>query len=176
MTIHRLALIGDPPEHRDHRDSPGLPPMIDDSARIEAFVSVDAGLAAPTRIWHDVWLMKHCHVGHDAVIGPRCELAPGCIVGGHVTIGKDVRVGMGATFKPFVTVGDGARIGCGAVVISNIPAGEIWAGNPARCIGKYAMGPTAADVDEDERRQQGIRDELERLADAVGKPSHLDTI
>lgn len=132
--IHPWALVGAPPEHREYRDTPGLAPHIDPLARIEAFCTIDAGINEATSIGARTWLMKHTHVGHDAVIGERCELAPGCIVGGHVQIGDEVRVGMGAIFKPFVKVGDGARIGCGSVVISNVPAGEVWAGNPARCI------------------------------------------
>jgi acetyltransferase-like isoleucine patch superfamily enzyme len=92
---------------------------------------VDAGLKAATRLGK-CWLMKGVHIGHDAVIGDGCELAPHCSVGGHVTLGRNVRVGQGALFKPFVTVGDGARIGMGAVVICDVPAGETWAGNPAR--------------------------------------------
>ncbi len=33
-------------------------------------------------------------------------------------------------------IGDEAVIGAGSVVTKNIPAGEIWAGNPAKLIRK----------------------------------------
>ena len=131
--IHPTAVIGDPPEHRAWR--PGdvvYPPRIDASARIEALVTVDAGMLAHTSIGADVWLMKKVHIGHDAVIGTGCEIAPLTSVGGHCVLGRNVRVGQGATFKPYVQVGDGARVGMGAVVIHNVPAGEVWAGNPAK--------------------------------------------
>lgn len=167
--IHPTAVIGDPPEHRDHRDGEYLPPHIEPSARVEAFVTVDGGIKQQTFVGERSWLMKRCHVGHDAFVGNDCELAPGCIVGGHVVIEDRVRVGMGAIFKPFVTIGAGARIGCGAVVISNVPADEVWAGNPARCISKHAMAPTPADVDDWERRQEEIQAELERVAAAAGE-------
>src|SRR3984893_15488014 len=130
--VDPLAVIGRPPEHRDHPiGAPGIVPIIDPEARIEAYCSVDAGLKAATRVGK-CWLMKGVHIGHDAVIGDGCELAPHCSVGGHVTLASNVRVGQGAVFKPFVTVGDGARIGMGAVVICDVPPGETWAGNPAR--------------------------------------------
>jgi len=130
--VDPLAVIGRPPEHRDHPiGAPGIAPIVHPEARIEAYSTVDAGLKAATRLGK-CWLMKGVHIGHDAVIGDGCELAPHCSVGGHVTLGRNVRVGQGALFKPFVTVGDGARIGMGAVVICDVPAGETWAGNPAR--------------------------------------------
>jgi UDP-N-acetylglucosamine acyltransferase len=135
--IHETALIGAPPEHRDWRPGdPVHPPEIDPTARIEAFVTVDAGLHAPTRVGAGVWLMKKVHIGHDAVIGDGCEIAPLTSVGGHAELGRNVRVGQGATFKPFVKVGDGARIGMGAVVIKDVPPGEVWAGSPARPLHK----------------------------------------
>lgn len=35
-----------------------------------------------------------------------------------------------------VTIGDNAVIGAGSIVNKDIPAGEIWGGNPARFIKK----------------------------------------
>jgi acyl-[acyl carrier protein]--UDP-N-acetylglucosamine O-acyltransferase len=133
--IHPTAVIGDPPEHRAHVGK-GLTPQISDTARIEALVTVDAGIHSPTFVGMGVWLMKKVHVGHDAVILEDAEIAPLCSIGGHVVIGRRVRVGQGAMFKPYIKVGDDARIGMGAVVICDVPEGEVWAGNPARCIHK----------------------------------------
>jgi UDP-N-acetylglucosamine acyltransferase len=135
--IHETALIGEPPEHRDWKPGdPVYPPQIDPTARIEAYVTVEQGLRTPTKVGANAWLMSKVHVGHDAVIGDGCELAPMTSVGGHVQLGRNVRVGMGATFKPFVKVGDGARIGMGAVVVKDVPPGEVWAGCPARPLRK----------------------------------------
>lgn len=131
--IDQTAVIGHAPESRDWKpDDPTFAPHVRNGARVEAYVTIDAGLRAPTTIGQRTWVMKGCHIGHDAVIGDDCELAPHCVVGGYVQIGNGVRVGIGAVFKPFVKVGKGARVGMGAVVISDIPAGEVWAGNPAR--------------------------------------------
>lgn len=133
--IDPLACIGRPPEHRDYRESHGLfEPAIDESARIEAFCTVDAGRFRPTWIGARAWLMKGCHVGHDSIIGEDCELSPHVALGGHVTVGDRVRIGLGAVVRPRVTIGDGAQIGMGAVVVKDIPAGETWVGNPARPI------------------------------------------
>ena len=131
--IHPTAVIGEPPQDR-YFDGVERRASVHPTATVEAYVTIDAGTKRCTYVNAYSWIMKGCHIGHDVVIGKRCELAPLCSVGGHVTIGDDVRVGQGATFKPFVKVGDGARIGMGAVVIRDVPADEIWAGNPARKI------------------------------------------
>lgn len=131
--IHPLAVIGDPPEHRDWDPEMGvLYPEIDPSARINSFVTVDGGLHQPTRIGARTFLMTKTHVGHDAQIGADCELAPGTVIGGHVVLEDGVRCGIGALVKPFVRVGRGARIGMGAVVIRDVAPGDVVVGNPAR--------------------------------------------
>jgi UDP-3-O-[3-hydroxymyristoyl] glucosamine N-acyltransferase len=130
-SIHPSAEIGLPPEMRDYK--PGHKHhgvIVHEEARIGAFCTIDAGYESPTRIGK-CWLMKHVHVGHDAIIGDGVEIAPHTSVGGYVVIGNNVKVGQSAVFKPYVVVGEGAVIGMGAVVTKNVPAGETWVGNPA---------------------------------------------
>ena len=54
--------------------------------------------------------------------------------GKPVVIGDDVWIGGGAIICPGVTIGSGAVIGAGSVVINDIPAGVVAAGNPCRVI------------------------------------------
>jgi acyl-[acyl carrier protein]--UDP-N-acetylglucosamine O-acyltransferase len=131
--IHPWALIGAPPEHRDWNvGDPIHDPVIAGSALIDAFSTVDAGFHLPTRIGERSWLQKRVHVGHDSVIGDDVELCVGVVLGGHVTIGDGVRVGGNTWVKPRVRIGEGAIIGGGSVVTKDVPAHEVWAGNPAR--------------------------------------------
>ena len=53
-----------------------------------------------------------------------------------VVIGKKVFVGGHVIILKGVTIGDGAVVGAGSVVSRDIPANEIWCGNPARFIKK----------------------------------------
>ena len=73
-------------------------------------------------------------IGHGARLEGNCEIAPAAVIGSNCVIGDRVRVGLNATLLPGVRVGDRARIAAGAVVVKDVPAGEIWAGNPAKCI------------------------------------------
>lgn len=50
------------------------------------------------------------------------------------TIENDVWVGLGAIIKAGVTIHNGAVVGAGSVVTHDVPAYEIWAGNPAKKI------------------------------------------
>ena len=128
--ISPRALIGAPPQMRGYQE-PGIPPVIDPTARVEAFSTVDAGVQDATRVGARSWVMRLVHIGHDAQIGADCELAPGTIIGGHAVLEDGVRCGIGVLVKPFVRVGVDARLGMGAVVTKDVPAGETWVGNPA---------------------------------------------
>lgn len=129
------AIIGHAPESRDWEPGdPSYPPAIDPTARIEAFVTVDAGLKARTLVCEHAWLMKHVHVGHDTYIGPEVEVAPGTVIGGHCHIGYMARIGINATVLPHRKVGACAVVGAGAVVTHDVPAGATVVGNPARIL------------------------------------------
>lgn len=45
---------------------------------------------------------------------------------------KGASIGAGAVILPGLTIGEGAMIGAGSVVTKDVPAGELWIGNPAR--------------------------------------------
>lgn len=51
-------------------------------------------------------------------------------------IGNDVYIAANVVIKSGVTINDGAVVGAGSVVTHDVPAYEIWAGNPARKIGE----------------------------------------
>ena len=53
-----------------------------------------------------------------------------------VTLGDGCDIGVAAILLPGVTVGEGAIVGAGAVVTRDVPAHEVWAGNPARLLKK----------------------------------------
>ncbi len=51
-----------------------------------------------------------------------------------IKIDEDVFIGAGWIVVRGVTIGKGSVIGAGSVVTKMVPAGQVWAGNPARYI------------------------------------------
>ena len=133
--VDQTAVIGHAPEMRTW--TPGMlayAPVLGKDVRIEAHVSIDAGVERPTMISARTWLMKKVHIGHDAFVGEDCEIAPGVVVGGYCVIGDNVKIGINACVRPYISVGEGARIGAGAVVVKHVPPGVTVVGNPARML------------------------------------------
>jgi acetyltransferase-like isoleucine patch superfamily enzyme len=82
-------------------------------------------------------------IGDDTIIGGDvtlvCHVAErGHLVTAPVRIGRGVTVGLMAVILPGCTIGDGAVIAAGAVLSkhTHVAAGEVWAGVPARRVGK----------------------------------------
>ena len=85
-------------------------------------------------------------IGDNCLIGPHtCIFAinhpldpdarrTGVAKGAEVHIGDDVWIGGNCTILPGVTIGSGAVIGAGSVVTSDVPAGAVVVGNPARVV------------------------------------------
>lgn len=53
-----------------------------------------------------------------------------------IHIGNDVFIGVNSVILKGVAIGDNAVIGAGSIVNCDIPANEIWGGNPARFLRK----------------------------------------
>ena len=51
-------------------------------------------------------------------------------------IKRGASIGAGSTILPGLTIGENAVVGAGSVVTKDVPAGEIWVGNPAHFVKK----------------------------------------
>lgn len=49
-----------------------------------------------------------------------------------IIVKKGASIGAGSTILAGVTIGEDAMIGAGSVVTKDVPAGELWLGNPAK--------------------------------------------
>jgi len=123
----------------------GFATLVHPRTEMSKWVEIGEGtvICAGNILTTNITLGKHvqinldCTIGHDVVMGDYTTLAPGVHVSGFVQCGKRVYIGTGAviingTKEDPITIGDDAIIGAGACVTKSIPAGQTWAGVPAK--------------------------------------------
>ena len=71
---------------------------------------------------------NNCTVFQNTTIGMKNGYAP--------TIGDNVTIYANSVIVGNVHIGNNAQIGAGSIVLKDVPANEIWAGNPARFVKK----------------------------------------
>jgi serine acetyltransferase len=89
-------------------------------------------------IYHGVGLVVHeaCVLGANVVLRQGCTLGAGGFEDSERVprVGDNVEFGAGSIVLGGVHLDDGCRIGAGSVVLDDVPAGAVVAGNPARIV------------------------------------------
>jgi len=131
--------------------------FLGDHVRIDSFTKIEGGLGVV--IGRYVHVTSFCHLG---IGGGLLEIGEGVGMGSGVkvlsgsniedgyymsvaappdmyvikrnktVVGRGAFLGSGSIIMPGVTVGEFAIIGAGAVVTHDVPARQVWVGNPAR--------------------------------------------
>ena len=91
-----------------------------------AFIGVDA------QIGRNVVVNALVSVGHDCTVGDDSSLSPHAALSGNSHVGEAVLLGTHATLMPGIAVGEGSRVAVAACVSTDLPAGSLAAGNPAK--------------------------------------------
>jgi acetyltransferase-like isoleucine patch superfamily enzyme len=81
-----------------------------------------------------VFCLAGCTVNHDCVLEERVMLAGGATLAGHVHVGPGSYVGQRASVRQSVRIGAKSLVGMGSVVIEDVAANTVVAGNPARLL------------------------------------------
>ncbi len=85
-------------------------------------------------IGRHVEIMPGTVLTHDDHLADFCTLAAGVRLGGTVRVCEGAYLGAGCLVRENRTIGAWSLVGMGAVVTRDVPAGEVWAGVPARAV------------------------------------------
>lgn len=115
-----------------------------------AIIGKGCSIGAGTEIGHAVKIGNSVRIGAMCFIPEGVTIEDGVFIAPKVTFSNDkyppshrkewakilvkrgATIGMGAIILPGVTIGENAVIGAGCVVTKDVPAGEVWYGNPGR--------------------------------------------
>lgn len=88
------------------------------------------------QIWNGITIEDNVFIGPNTTftndLKPRSKHHPENFL--KTIIKKGASIGANATILPGITIGENAMIGAGSVVLKDVPANTVWAGNPAKQI------------------------------------------
>ena len=88
------------------------------------------------QIWDGIELEDNVMIGANATftndLYPKSKNSSWTLL--RTKVCKGASIGAGATILPGIIIGENALIGAGSVVTKDVPANEIWVGNPAKFI------------------------------------------
>ncbi|MEQ9408304.1 MAG: acyltransferase [Fuerstiella sp.] len=110
--------------------------FIENDVTVGDSVTVKCGV----QLWDGMTVEDNVFIGPNATFTndryPRSKHYPDEF--SRTTICRGASIGANATILAGLTIGAGAMIGAGSVVTRDVPAGELWYGNPAR---KHGQAP-----------------------------------
>ena len=104
--------------------------LIENDVKIGNNVTVKCGV----QIWDGIELEDNVMIGSNVTFTndmyPRSKNVDWKLL--KTKVCKGASIGAGSTILPGITIGENAFVAAGSVVTKDIPAGELWMGNPAR--------------------------------------------
>lgn len=108
--------------------------IIENEVRIGNNVTIKSGV----QLWDGVTLEDNVFIGPNVTMTndkyPRSKNPDWKKE--DILVKRGATIGANATILPGITIGENAMIGAGSVVTKDIPANELWVGNPAKFVKK----------------------------------------
>lgn len=108
--------------------------LIENDVRVGDNVTIKSGV----QLWDGVTIEENVFVGPNVTftndLYPRSKQHPAEYA--KTLLKKGCSIGANSTIVCGVTIGENAMIGAGSVVTKDVPAGELWLGNPAKFVRK----------------------------------------
>lgn len=108
--------------------------IIGDNVHVGSGCVIHRGRRRDTIIRDGCRIAPLVHIAHNCQLGENTVVITGSILNGSTMVGHDAYIGANATTREGSMIGENAILGMGSVLLGNIPAGETWAGTPARPI------------------------------------------
>lgn len=105
-----------------------------------AFLAAGAIVAVGAKVGDFAILNTRASLDHHSTLGAFTSMAPASATGGNAHIGEGAHIGMGAMVHQGITIGEHTILGSLALANRDIPANELWVGNPARFIKRRQPG------------------------------------
>ncbi len=111
--------------------------LIENDVRVGDNVTLKCGVY----LWDGITVEDNVFIGPNATFTndkyPRSKVYPDVFQ--RTLIKKGASIGANATILGGITIGENAIVGAGSVVTRDIPANQIWAGNPARFMSRVPV-------------------------------------
>jgi acetyltransferase-like isoleucine patch superfamily enzyme len=106
--------------------------LIENDVRVGNNVTIKNGV----QLWDGITIEDNVFVGANVSftndLYPRSKASEWQCV--PTVVKRGASIGVGSTILCGITIGENAMIGAGSVVTKDVPAGELWLGNPAKFV------------------------------------------
>ncbi len=106
--------------------------IIEDDVEVGANTTIDRGSTRDTIIGAGTRIDNLVQIGHNVRLGRCCVIVAQVGIAGSTILEDFVQVGGQAAMAGHLRIGQGSQIGAQAGVISDVPAGSVLLGSPAR--------------------------------------------
>lgn len=108
--------------------------IIGDNVSLFPYVNIDRGTFGATEVGRGTFIDHFCHIGHNSTVGQDCIITAKTVLCGKAIVEDCVWVGVGSVIREGRTVERNSTVGIGSIVVQNVLAGSIVAGNPAKLL------------------------------------------